>query len=137
MSLAQEGVFYVFLCLYVPFVSSKTKGTEVAQLLLQYSVQGKTTKQVIVFVVPFFTIKAHFVILLIFHCPVQKHSQHYYIYSYQTSSMNFEKLRNTRQLTTKPNRIILKNIYNSVSLWWLWVILLKQADIDKVTGSNC
>lgn len=43
-----------FLCPYVPFVCSKTKDAEVAQLLLQYSVQGKTTKQVIGFVVPFF-----------------------------------------------------------------------------------
>lgn len=76
-----------FLRLYVPFLCSTSKDAEAAQLLLQYSVQGKTTKQVIVFVVPFLTIKAHFVILLFFHRPVQKHSQHYYIYSYQTSSM--------------------------------------------------
>lgn len=35
----------------------------------------------------FLTLKAHFVTLLIFRAPVQKHSQHYSIYSYQTCSI--------------------------------------------------
>lgn len=47
---SKKVFFYALMFL----LCSKTKDAEVAQLLLQYSVQCKTTKQVIVFVVPFF-----------------------------------------------------------------------------------
>lgn len=79
-SLAPEGVFVPWCSLWDRSHCSCTQPTE----------------QVMGFVVPFLIIKTHFIILLIFHWPVQKCSQHYYIYSYWTSSTKGLKIAEHR-----------------------------------------